>query len=294
MFSRNSLATRDQEPYRYARTADGREIWTPRSPRASVDNGPKKMAAKYAGVCNACSARFEVGTAILWGRGQGARHEVCPAREVASAARSAEIARDDNADEIAMALAEMAADREGTMKDNKANLAAEIADEADALLDEYDAITADEMEAVLTEQYEASRRAANVQTLLARKLIYRVKLDGDESKRYGEDIINIQIVPNARYGNAKISEFKAGSIGTINPGGKIRYWNDVDPNAANTKLIIAALDVLLAAAEPEAMAKAYAIEAQECARCGDTLVDDGNPYFPYFGPVCGKKFAAGE
>jgi hypothetical protein len=153
----------------------------------------------------------------------------------------------------------------------------QIASEADALLDAY----------------EAERRASALQTIVTRKLVYRVNLTG-EATRYGVDLVNVQIVPSAQYKNAKIGEFRGIAVGLLRQDGTIRYWNDVNPDDARVKAVVAAVDVLLETADPITMAQAYALEAKECARCGDALVDDGNPFYPFFGPVCGRKFGKGE
>ena len=37
------------------------------------------ITAKYPGTCRACRGRIDVGTPILWARGEGVRHVECPA-----------------------------------------------------------------------------------------------------------------------------------------------------------------------------------------------------------------------
>lgn len=283
MFYRNNgLATSDQEPYRYTRSADGRESWTP---RRSSTTGPKtEMTARNDWPCKFanCGDRTVIaGTTTIVKRDGIWGHKECPKPVERVAAKSA--AQQAMDDDRAMAEMEAAADRAGTARDNAAKAAARqememsVEDRADALLNEHEQI----------------QRAAALQTIVTRKLVYRVHLT--DGKKYGVDFVNVEVVPNAQYQNAKFGEFRGEGVGRIQKDGEIRYWPSVDPTAQRTQAVVAAVNVLLETADPIALAKAYAIEAQECARCGDSLLDDqNNPYFPYFGPVCGRKFGKGE
>jgi len=323
-----------EQAYNYVRSADGREIWTPRSSRSSYGAPKTEMIARNDWPCKfeGCADRTVVAneTVIVkidgkWG------HKACPKR-IEQAARSAEIA-DDNAAEIAAALAETAEAREQEIAlthDSDVEIADALLNDYEARLrstleetrrehgaggtmgfEEYrevvneqvkrrinrvaapgnDSHIADLADALLAE-YEATRRAAAVETLVTRKLVYRVHLT--DGARYGSDVVNVEIVPNAKYNNAKIGEFRGQGVGRIDRDGKIRFWQDVDSNDQRVRAVVAAVEILLGTADPIELARAYAIEAHECMRCGDTLVDDGNPYYPYLGPVCGKKFNKGE
>jgi hypothetical protein len=190
---------------------------------------------------------------------------------------------DDNADEIAMANAEMLADRQGTARDNAANLAAEIADEADNLLNEYDALQ-DAIDAALDE-YDAGARKRNAAHI--GKGIYRVSLTGSED-RYGVDCVNVKLVPSEKHNNITVSEWHGDGVGRILADGSVKLWPDVDGNNLRVQAILKAVDVILGAADPVTYAKAYAVEALACMRCGADLVDDESRA-RLMGPDCAQK-----
>jgi len=147
-------------------------------------------------------------------------------------------------------------------------------DRADMLLDEYDALQAAKGREVAREMAAEGLIKAESDALAnLPKGIYRVSLTGAE-KVYGTDHVNVQVVPNAKYGNVKFGEWHGESVGTYSVSRGIRYWNDVDPNGARTLAIKAAFAVLIKAADPVEYAKAYAVEASSCWRCGADLVDE--------------------
>ncbi len=41
---------------------------------------PTIITARFGGTCAHCHQEFAAGTKILWGKGHGTRHEVCPAK----------------------------------------------------------------------------------------------------------------------------------------------------------------------------------------------------------------------
>jgi hypothetical protein len=259
-----------EQSARYVRSANGRETWTPRQSFAPRD----EMVAKFDGSCKLvnCGDRAIIAGVTTIAKRTGAwNHKSCPAPKPVNTALA-----QMNEDDRAMAEMEMAADRAQSARE--AMSADDHADAADALLNEYD----------------ASRRAAAVEAIVTRKLIYRVSLTGD-TKRYGTDVVDVEIIPNAKYHNATIGELRGYGVGRIDRDGQIRYWPNVNPDDARVQAVVAAVEIMLGTADPIAYAKAYATEASECMRCGDTLTDDqNNPYYPLLGPVCGKKFAKGE
>lgn len=256
----------------YVRGADGREYWTTRQTYSRTSSAPRdEMTARFDSQCRLanCGDRNIIGgVTVITKRGGAWNHKNCPAPVV-----------DDNAAEIALANAEMAG--EHRMNCDDAACLGNDDDAADALLDEYNS------------SRQESARAAALGQFMARKLIYRVSLTG-EAKKYGVDVVNVQVVPNAKYANVKFGEFRGVGVGRVEKNGQIRFWNDVDQSDARVQAVVAAVNILMNAADPVEFAKAYATESHECARCGDDLVDDGNPYYPFFGPVCGRKFGKGE
>lgn len=83
MFYRNAgLATSDQEPYRYVRSANGTESWTPRRPAGSgysdSELRSREMSSNFPGTCRACGQRFPAGERIWWSKANGAKHVECP------------------------------------------------------------------------------------------------------------------------------------------------------------------------------------------------------------------------
>jgi hypothetical protein len=278
MFYRNTFS--GGSAGRYVRSADGRESWT-----SPTSYGPRdEMMAKYDGQCKlaGCGDRAIIGgeTTIAKRNGQW-NHRDCPPVQAAAAKAAPEQAMDDDR---MMAEMEAAADRAGTERDNAVDLEVELTREYDATCDAADD---------LLDAYAASKRAAAYEQFIGRKLIYRVSLTG-EAKRYGVDVVNVEAVPNAKYGNVKIGEFRGVGVGRVEKDGTIRYWNDVDRDDARVKAVVAAINILMNAADPVEYARAYALESKVCMRCGDDLVDDGNPGYPFLGPVCVKKFGKGE
>jgi hypothetical protein len=260
-----------EQSMRYTRSVNGRETWTP---RRQMPAPRTEMVAKYDGSCKLadCGDRAIIANVTVIVKRNGVwNHKSCPAPKPVDA-----VLVQMNDDDREMAEMEMADDRAQSARE--AMSAEDITDAADALLAEY----------------EASRRAAAVETVVTRKLIYRVSLTG-EAKRYGVDVVNVEVVPNAKYNNAKIGEFRGEGVGRIDRDGQIRYWPNVDQDSPRVKAVVAAVEILLGTADPIEYAKAYATEASECMRCGDDLVDDQkNPYYPLLGPVCGRKFSKGE
>lgn len=241
-----------EQSYRYARSADGREIWTKRTTawdremrsETVYNNGPREMVSKFDGKCTTCGQRFPAGTSILWSKGAGAKHVECPKIEAVSAT--------------------VAAVAPAPVHDNRPMM-----DRADDLLDEY----------------AANMRRQNV---LSRKAIYRVSLTG-ESKKYGVDYVNVALVPSEAYGSVKVAEHRGEGIGRINRNGSFSYWNDVDQDAPRVKAIRAAVEIILQTADPIKLAEAFAVESEQCMRCGDDLTDDLSRERK-LGPTCFKKW----
>lgn len=244
-----------EQSYRYARSADGREIWTKRTTAWDREmrsetvyaDRPREMASKFAGKCAACGQRFPAGTAIIWSKSAGAKHVECPKATTRVTAP------------VAAAKIEVT-----PVHDNRPMM-----DRADDLLDEY----------------AATMRRQNVMT---RKAIYRVSLTG-ESKQYGIDYINVAMIPSEAYGSVKVSEHRGEGIGRINRDGSFTYWPDVDQNAPRVKAIRAAVEIILQTADPLKLAQAFAVESEQCMRCGDDLTDDLSRERK-LGPTCFKKW----
>jgi hypothetical protein len=51
-----------------------------------VTNAPRKMKSKFISTCTACKGVIKLDEPILWTRGAGAKHQVCPALDIAVAA----------------------------------------------------------------------------------------------------------------------------------------------------------------------------------------------------------------
>lgn len=104
-----------EQSYRYVRSVNGRETWTPRNSAPTFNPTTERtMVSKFDGTCKACGQKFPAGTDITWSKAAGAKHVTCPAPVV--------IEDDGNEAEVALANAEMSDDA------------------ADALLDEFEAI----------------------------------------------------------------------------------------------------------------------------------------------------------
>lgn len=236
-------------PTRYIRGADGRESWTPIRSRPTFDPTlERQMTSRFPGVCRDCKGKIEAGAPIFWSKSAGAKHVECP------------VVKPEPNTEVGI-----------------------IAAQADALLDEYAALKADQ------ERKASAIRKVNA-SVMTRKAIYRVRMS--DGKRYGVDFVNVALVPNEKYGSVKVSEFRGESIGVIKVDGSFMAWRDVDETSARVKAIREAADVILNAADPIEYAKAFAVESVACWRCGDDLVDDISRE-RMLGPVCYKKVQTG-
>lgn len=147
--------------------------------------------------------------------------------------------------------------------------------EYDQLLDALDEVS---------DQYAAALRARNLAAIA--KGIYRVSLTGRE-RNYGVEYVDIVLSPSpAAYQSVKIAEYSGCSVGYIKTdAGTLHTWPDVEPNAPRVQAVLAAVAVLLGAADPIAYAKAYAREAKSCWRCGEPLLV-GLSQQLLMGPVC--------
>jgi len=148
---------------------------------------------------------------------------------------------------------------------------ASIEDQADELLAEYERLQAAQPTATETDRLAA--------LAAIKKGIYRVSLNGQET-RYGVTHVNVNLIPNEKYGSVKVSEWNGVGVGYIDRDGRLVYWrgNDyqaaTDPNNPRVQAVLAALDVILGSADPTEYAKAYAVESSTCWRCGADLVDE--------------------
>jgi hypothetical protein len=247
----------------YTRSADGRESWTPVYRTTAWDHEGRnetvripanKMVARNDWPCKfaGCGDRSVIaGQTVIVKRDGKWGHETCPKATTWATAPNAAAAIINDADG------------------------------ADTLLNEYDALRADQ------ERKAAAIRKPAAATM-TRKAIYRVHLTGD-AKRYGVDYVNVALVPNERYGSVKVSEYRGESIGVVKANGSFMFWQSVEQNDARVQAIKAAADIILNAADPIQYAKSFAVESQSCMRCGDDLVDDTSRA-RLLGPTCFKKW----
>jgi hypothetical protein len=263
-----------EQSYRYTRSVDGREAWTPRG-----NNGPKtEMVARNDWPCKFtdCGDRTVVaGRTVIVKRDGKWGHKDCPKVERVAAKSAAQQAMDDDR---MMAELEAAGDRAGTMRDNVAKAAARQAmemspeDRADALLAEY----------------EASLRAKNVANLQVGT--YRVEFSG----KADTDSFNLKITADRK--NAGSFYFKSAEswegVGRIWSDGRIQLWSQTNLTADEQKRAQEALEILLGAERMGKYGEAYARETGACFRCGRELkvedsIDRG------LGKTCAMKVEAG-
>lgn len=205
-----------------------------------VSNSERRMIAKYNGKCTVCGQQIAAGTEILWSKSNGSKHAECPEIVVADVAADLEYVEQAAAD------------------------AATIADAADALLAEYDAlVSADD----LLDEYDAQIRARNLKNLQIGT--YRVELSG----RRDTDPVNLKItVDQRREGAFRFKQHESyDGVGRINADGTLQIWSTVDQTDPQIRRVLAALDVLLGSERIGKYGEAYARETGQCFRCGRML-----------------------
>lgn len=230
------------------------------------------ITAKYPSYCPTCRQPIVAGTRVIWERGQKASHVECPqgallAQRILDQAPAAQAS---NVRALCQAISAQA----------KGQNYAILVEALDCLEDQY---TLDyERQApratAVPPSETGARRLAALATLP--KGIYRVSLDGTE-RRYGVTHVNVNLVPG-RDGTVKVGEWQGARVGRVGADGEVFYWREsrewglpaVDPNHPRVKAVVAALDVILGAADPLDFAKAYAVESSTCWRCGADLVDE--------------------
>lgn len=261
---RTTVRNGSEQSYRYVRSANGSESWTPRGGRDSYVQTERTMLAKYDGSCRTCGQRFAAGTQITWSKANGSKHVECPkAAPMVVDTALAQMCDDDRE----MALSEMANDRQQTRRENA--------------VDEQDQI-----EAAL-EEYHNARRAANIANLKVGT--YRVEFSG----RRDTDSFNLKITADRRNEGSfyfKQAESYEG-VGRLWADGRIQLWQN-DLSAEDKKRAQEALEILLNAERMGKYGEAYARETGECFRCGRELkvedsIDRG------LGSTCAAKVEAG-
>jgi hypothetical protein len=249
------------------------------------------ISAKFESRCGRCSGLINLGSKVEWSRGRAAVHVVCPRPVDSTDPNRAAVIRALAASRGESATATIAA---ATLTPEGARIASarrrEIlprerwdefdfeaeADEADRLLNEYDAMRRREVRGSGPDNVEAAARLEALKSVP--KGIYRVSFNGTE-KTYGVDYINVQLVPNEKKGTVKVGEWQGVGVGFISAGGTLNYWRQsqwseaTDPSNPRVQAVVAALDIILNTADPTEYAKAYARESQTCWRCGADLVD---------------------
>ena len=244
------------------------------------------IVAKFASTCPQCNLRIAVGERVNWTKGSAAFHVTCPQPsgdnldERAASVVKAAVGTENLTDSTRLLTAIVNGDAEGN-----AVLAQAALDIIEGMLsDAYDIDLLGE--AISETPPEMRWDVAPVPTASIPKGIYRVSLTGAE-RRYGADHVNVQVVPNSKYQNVKVGEWHGESIGTYSAARGFRYWPSVDSTGARTLAIRTAFDILAGSADPVQFAKAYAVEAQSCYRCGADLVDEKSRE-RLLGPECFK------
>lgn len=228
-------------------------------------------------------------------------------------------------DDRYMAEMEMAADRAWTERDNMNDLAWEIAQEyaseaaRDLAADERDAeremehrMNCDDPDCLahdarrdppaeldaeydricaaadrLLDEYDAGLRARNLAGLSRGR--YRVSLDGKRDS----DFVNLSISPNRRDQDGIRFGAQGVGVGYVTGAGVVGTWSDIDLDAEEIRRVVAAVNILLGAADPSEYGKAYARLAGVCYRCSQPLSQEDS-LDRMMGPVCYKKMLAGE
>lgn len=235
------------------------------------------IVAKFSSTCPNCNRSISIGERVTWVRGAPAAHIECPQASEAEALAD----RATSAVDAAMRTENMIGCTElfTAIVNGDAEGNAVLAQAA-----------LDIIEAKLTAEFEAALAPAPVaevpQAFTLQKGIYRVSLRGSE-RRYGVDYLNLQVTPNEKYKNLKVSEWRGESIGTYSAARGFRYWPSVDPTGTRTLAIRAAFDILAGSADPVEYARAYSVESSSCYRCGLDLVDDISRA-RMLGPECAK------
>jgi hypothetical protein len=152
----------------------------------------------------------------------------------------------------------------------------------DEIWAEYEAIQ-DRIDRAFREEYPRWRRLRNVRTL--------------SRGVYSVNGVNLKITPNPRDPQGfkfAIAE-EDGGLGRVTGNGMVYTWDPINDHDERVKAALAALDTLLNSERPGEYGKVHAQATASCYRCGEALVDkEKNPYYPYLGPVCGKKISKGE
>ncbi len=242
------------------------------------------ITAKFESTCPSCDGRIEVGSKVNWARGQKASHVECPrgARIAIAALRTEEPAT------IELLCAIVNGDAEGDAVAAQEGL--DILE--DRFFREYEQAKGFVAGSKVTDPFgnlrEAPVEAPSAPQIL--KGIYRVSLTGAE-RRYGVDHVNLQLVPNEKYGSVKVSEWQGESLGRIGRDGRFVFWPSFeDRTGVRTLALLAALDIVRGSADPVQYAKAYAAESQTCWRCGADLVDERSRE-RLLGPECYRQVA---
>jgi hypothetical protein len=320
-----------EQSYRYIRSVDGRETWTPRVSRSSFNQSTERtMVSRFDGTCRTCGARFSAGTEIVWSKAAGSKHTTCP-KPVEQAAKSVSV-NEMSEDDAAMALAEMAADREQSMREAKDAADLDIADEADALLERYHAaidaqleetrrehgvggtMSHDELAAVWSEQ--AARRlnspskglteeqiATQADALLAEydqerraKNVAALQVGTyrvEFSGKSDTDSFNLKVTKDKIEGAFRFKQAESwDGAGRVFADGRIQLWNQTNLTADEQKRAQEALEILLGAERMGAYGEAYARATGTCFRCGRELkVEDSIDRG--LGKTCAQKVEMG-
>lgn len=240
------------------------------------------ITAKFESTCPTCNQVISIGASVNWERGGKATHVECP-KGAALAGR------------ILAQSAEVQLTNITALCDAVSGTA--VSDESRAVLTE----ALDYIEAQLWRAYErqapAAPNAQATQRLAAlgqiQKGIYRVSLTGLE-RRYGVDHVNLQLTPSPKFGTVKVTEYQRDSLGRINRDGTFAFWPGfTDRVSVRTLAILAAVDIVLGAADPIEFARAYAVEAASCYRCGADLVDEKSRE-RLLGPECYRQVTKGS
>lgn len=231
------------------------------------------IVAKFESTCPNCSKRIAVGSEVNWTRGAKATHVECPLRTIEERAETIvgnTFGTEQEADTIGLMQAVVNCDAEGN-----AVLAQAVLDLIEVRLDaEYDALTLAEVVRETPPEQRGDVAPDGGAAVGILKGIYRVSLTGAE-KKYGVDHVNLQLVPNAKYGSVKVGEWQGESIGRVNRDGSFAFWPAFeDRTATRTYALLAALDIVRGSADPTEYAKAYAVASSACYRCGADLVDE--------------------
>lgn len=241
------------------------------------------ISAKFESTCPACRQLIAIGARVNWERGGKATHVECPKSAVLVGAILGQPAEQQAANISAMCDA--------------VNGTADLGEGRAVLVEALELVEAQLWREFERQAPQAPPTEQDAQRLagLARlqKGIYRVSLTGSE-RRYGVDHVNLQLTPSPKFGTVKVTEYQRDSMGRINRDGTFAFWpNYTDRTGVRTLAMLAAVDVLLGSADPIEFARAYAVAASSCYRCGADLVDEKSRE-RLLGPECYRQVSKGN